>query len=132
KVVEPEERAVLIGDGTPAHPTLWNRDIFAFLPYQVNAQTFIVPYYVMTRDVFLDMADETFEVVVGGLHSERVRVEAYDPLTDRPVPSRVVAVDGGTATIAVAATDAPRLLRIVEESAATATGATRAPPDKKR
>jgi hypothetical protein len=121
RIDEPEERAIFEGDGTPAHPTLHHRDVFVFLPYQVNAQTFVVPYYVMTRDVFVDMTDETFQVVVGGLTSERLRVEAYDPVADRAVPSRVVASDGTTATIAVSATDSPRLLRIVEEGTSPTT-----------
>ncbi len=39
------------GDGTAWHPSLYNRELFTFLPYQVNAKRFVIPYYVMTRDI---------------------------------------------------------------------------------
>lgn len=33
------------GDGTPEHPPLYDREVFAFLPHQVNARKFVVAYY---------------------------------------------------------------------------------------
>jgi hypothetical protein len=32
------------GAGTAAHPNLYDRDVFAFLPFQVNAKRFVIPY----------------------------------------------------------------------------------------
>ena len=89
------------GDGTAAHPPLYDRDVFAFLPFQVNAHTFVIPYYVMTRDVAhvyapnaagghqYDMPAEDFTLTIGGLHGSRARVTAYDPLNDRPVTIKI-------------------------------------------
>jgi len=39
------------GDGTPAHPPLYNRDVVAFFPFQVDNNKFVVPAYVMTRNI---------------------------------------------------------------------------------
>ena len=39
------------GDGTAAHPPLYNRDVLAFLPFQVTADRYVVAAYVMTRDI---------------------------------------------------------------------------------
>jgi len=37
------------GDGTPTRPPLYNRDVLAFLPFQVTDSRFVIPVYVMTR-----------------------------------------------------------------------------------
>ena len=39
------------GDGTPAHPPLYDRDVLGFFPYQLDAHRFVIPIYVMTRDL---------------------------------------------------------------------------------
>ena len=117
RVEEPEEHAVFAGDGTPAHPTLHHRDVLAVLPYQASATTFVVPYYVMTRDVMADLPEETFRVTFGGIEGGRVRVEAYDPIAGKAVPAGVVSTDDGT-TLELRATDAPRLIAITEEGCA--------------
>ena len=39
------------GDGTTAHPSLFDRDVVGFFPYQVNEGRFVIPTYVMTRNV---------------------------------------------------------------------------------
>ncbi|MDQ2799599.1 MAG: hypothetical protein M3Y13_08160, partial [Armatimonadota bacterium] len=51
RIADTHDHFQFAGDGTPAHPPLYDRDVFAFLPFQVNARTFVIPYYVMTRDV---------------------------------------------------------------------------------
>ena len=101
-----------VGDGTAAHPTLYDRDVFAFLPYQVNATRFVVPYYVMTRDVRRPLAPERFTIVVAGLHGAVAAVAAYDPIKDRAV---LVTVDGRsptTLTLTLPTADYPYLLTI--------------------
>ena len=39
------------GDGTAAHPPLYNRDVLAFLPFQVTPKRFVIPVYVMTTNL---------------------------------------------------------------------------------
>lgn len=102
------------GDGSAAHPNLYNRDLFAFLPFQVNARKFIVPYYVMTRDVMKDLPPEQFTVKIQGLKSTGISISAYDPLNNKAVP--VVVKDKGNNYVSVllTATDYPYLLTLQE------------------
>jgi hypothetical protein len=103
------------GRGNPEHPTLYNREVFAFLPYQVNARRFVIPYYVMTRDVSRDLRPERYEVRIGGVRGEGAAVLAYDPLTDRSVPVTVRAADRDSLTLLLTAADYPYLLTIQEK-----------------
>jgi hypothetical protein len=105
------------GNNTPAQPNLYNRDVFAFLPYQVNAKRFVIPYYVMTRDVIKDLPPEEYTIKIKGIKSNGVKITAYDPINDKPV---VVSSQGDdrsqdTVSLKLTATDYPYLL-IVQES----------------
>ena len=77
------------GDGTALHPPLYDRDTLAILPFQVNAGRFVIPYYVMTRDVTQSLIPEPFTIGLKGVNAGSVRVSAYDPLNDRPIPVMV-------------------------------------------
>jgi hypothetical protein len=104
------------GDGTPARPPLYDRDVFAFLPFQVNAHRFVIPYYVMTRDVAQDLPAETFTLLLSGL-TGAAKVAATDPATGQSVPVTVRSQTGGQLQVDVSATDAVRLLTIDDGSA---------------
>jgi hypothetical protein len=41
--------------------------MFAFLPFQVNARRFVIPFYVITRDINRDLPGELFTVTIKGL-----------------------------------------------------------------
>jgi hypothetical protein len=104
------------GNDTPAHPNLYNRDVFAFLPYQVNSKRFVIPYYVMTRDVMKDLPPEEYTIKIKGIKSDGVKITAYDPINDKSV---LVSSQGNslkdTVSLKLTATDYPYLL-IVQES----------------
>lgn len=102
------------GDGTPAHPDLFDRDVFAFLPFQVNAHRFVIPYYVMTRDVAKDLAPENFTLTVGGLHGGGATVTAFDPISNRPVTVSIVRRAPNALTLKLTAADYPYLLTVQE------------------
>jgi hypothetical protein len=102
------------GDGTPAHPDLYDRDVFAFLPYQVNAQRFVIPYYVMTRDIMKDMPAEKFTLTIRGIHGQGAAITAYDPIGDIAVPVTIVHRQPDSVTLTVTAADYPYLLTIQE------------------
>ena len=106
------------GDGTPAHPDLYDRDVFAFLPFQVNARRFVIPYYVMTRDAAKDLAPEDFTVVIGGLHAPGAMVTAYDPIKNVPIPVTVVKRAQDALTLKLRAADYPYLLTVQEAGTA--------------
>lgn len=105
------------GDGTPEHPDLFNREVLAWLPYQVNARKWVVAIYVMTRDVRQDLPPENFELQIHGANARAADFSVYDPRTDTlrkslaPLPRDNKA---GDAFIQVEATDFPRLL-IIEQ-----------------
>jgi hypothetical protein len=113
------------GDGTAAHPPLYNRDALAFLPFQVTADRYVVPTYVMTRDIArryraaarrpggaFDLPPERFRLVIGGLGRCDLRVSMSDPLLHTRQPIRVVACSRRALTLDVPLTDSPRLLQI--------------------
>lgn len=102
------------GDGTAAHPTLYNRDLFAFLPFQVNANRFVIPYYVMTRDLTTDLTPETFTLQLSGFKGASALVTAYDPINNSNVPVTVLNRTAQAITLKVTATDYPYLLLVDE------------------
>ena len=102
------------GDGTPAHPPGYDREAFAFLPYQVNPHRFVIPYYVMTRNIAQPLTPESFEIDFTGVHAKRATVSVYDPLNDVSVPVTVDSAAGDELVLTVTAADYPYLLIIDE------------------
>jgi hypothetical protein len=104
-----------VGEGTAAHPNLYNRDVFAFLPYQVNSQRFVIPYYVMTRDVTKNLLPEQFAIQISKLKAQDATVSAYDPMNDRTLPVTINSRGRDFLNLTVSATDYPYLLIIQEQ-----------------
>jgi len=116
------------GDGTADHPSLYNRDVLAFLPFQVNARRFVIATYVMTSNIArnykpdapttdptrFDMPPETYRLTIGGTGGPGVTVSASDPLTGKTVPVTVISNDPGRLAVELPVTDSPRMLRIDE------------------
>lgn len=114
------------GNGTPQFPALYNRDSLAFFPFQSSDSSFVVPVYVVTRDVErvyqtdlaasdpkrFDMPEETYRLTVGGVDGTSATVSAVDPLTGSQVPVDVVSRSSGQLVLDMPVTDSPRLLKI--------------------
>jgi hypothetical protein len=113
------------GDGTAAHPALYDRDVLAFLPFQASDDRFVAAVYVMTRDMArveqpgesgptrFDLPAERYQLTIGGVHSATARVSAVDPLTGESVPVDVVRRDpDGGLVVELPVTDSPRLLSV--------------------
>ncbi len=129
-LVERQPRLVFAGDGTTAHPSRWNRDYFAFLPFQLSARRFAVPYYVVTLNatkiwrpelgaldpVRYDMPEQEYDVTVGNCAGARAHVSAFDPLKGMAVPVKVLAATATSLTVRLVAADYPRVL-LVDEAA---------------
>jgi hypothetical protein len=127
-LVEYKPRLMFAGDGSPARPHQWNRDWFAFMPYQLSANRFIVPYFVVTvdanhiwdakRDPFdparYDMPAQEFDVTIGNCAGQGATVSAFDPLSNTEVPVKVVASTRDTLTVRLPTVDYPRVLLITE------------------
>jgi len=116
------------GDGSAAHPDLYDRDVLAVLPFQSSPTRFVIPVYVMTRDLLtlyepnqpatdihrFDLPEETFRITLGNLPETAAAptIGAYDPLRDESTPAHLLSRSGSTATIEIAATDYPRILTV--------------------
>ncbi|HEY4896466.1 MAG TPA: hypothetical protein VII01_10285 [Solirubrobacteraceae bacterium] len=123
------DHAQFAGDGTPAHPPLYDRDVLAVFPFQTAPRRFVVPVYVMTRDLLtlyrpdapaadvarFDLPPERFRVTLAGLppSSSAPSLSAFDPLSARTTAVRLISHRGEEAVVEIEATDYPRLLSIV-------------------
>lgn len=117
------------GDGTRARPPLYDKDVVGFFPYQLDSRRFVIPMYVMTRNVAklyspdaprsdprrFDQPEARFRLTIGGLRADRpVKVKATDLLSGRAVDAVVKARGGGRAVVELPLSDAPRVLSIEE------------------
>jgi hypothetical protein len=116
------------GDGTAAHPPLHNRDVVAFFPFQADVHRFVVPTYVMTRDMAklysatapstdatrYDLPPEAYQLTVTGIDAATLQATATDPLTGQSAPVTVVSRSGTTAVLQLDLTDYPRLLVLTD------------------
>jgi hypothetical protein len=114
------------GDGTAAHPPLYNRDVVAFFPFQVDTSKFVIPAYVMTRNLATlynasapssdvtryDLPPETYRITVGGLNTANLTASATDPLTGASVPVTATPISSSAAVLTVPLTDYPRLITL--------------------
>src|SRR5262249_52639340 len=119
------------GNGTAQFPPLYNREVFAFFPFQVDAHRFVIPVYVMTRNVVglqnpavgpsdparFDLPAEPYLLNIGGVDGENATVSMSDPLSGRSVPVSVVSGGADGIRVKVRVTDSPRLLTIEEREA---------------
>jgi hypothetical protein len=127
-IAQDGNHAQFTGDGTAAHPSLYDREVLAVLPFQSSPTRFVIPVYVMTRDLLtlyepgaptndvhrFDLPNETFRITLGNLPETATppTISAYDPLRNETTPAKLVAQAGHTATVEIAATDYPRILTI--------------------
>ena len=127
-IAQDGNHAQFTGDGTAAHPTLYDREVLAVLPFQSSPTRFTIPVYVMTRDLLtlykpeapssdihrFDLPDETFRITLANLPttSKPPTISAYDPLRNETTPAKLISRTGENATIELAATDYPRILTI--------------------
>jgi hypothetical protein len=120
-----EQHVQFEGNGTSRFPPLYDRDVFAFLPFQVDARRFVIPVYVMTRNVVeihggssgperFDMPADTYRMAIGGIDGRDARAWASDPLTGAQVPVEIVSRSAGQLGVEMPVTDSPRLLTIEE------------------
>lgn len=130
-LVEHQPRLVFAGNGTPAHPDRFQRDDFACLPFQLDADRYAVGYYVVTRNIaqtwdadrdILDarryaMPEQTFDLTLANVRGEGCAVSAWDPITDQTQPVKVLAATRTTLTVQLPTLDYPRFLLIHERAA---------------
>lgn len=106
------------GNGTAAYPPLYNREVLAFFPFQVSQRRFVIPVYVMTRNVSEDLPAEPYRLAIGAIDGEGAEVTASDPLTGETVPVTVISRGADQVVVELPVTDSPRLLTIQEAASA--------------
>jgi hypothetical protein len=127
-IAQDGNHAQFTGDRTAAHPDLYDREVLAVFPYQTSPTHYVIPVYVMTRNLLTlyqpaapasdvtryDLPNETFRITLGNLPETKTppTVTAYDPLTSQTTPARLLTRNNDTATFELAATDYPRLLSL--------------------
>jgi len=93
-------------DGDDQHPPLWQREVFAALPFQLDDRRFIIALYVMTYDATMPMQPQRYQLTIKGLPNARL----YDPLQDKTLPVKMLKSDKSGVTLEVQVVDYPRLL----------------------
>ncbi len=127
-IAQKGDRFQFAGDGTPAHPTLYDREALAVFPFQSAPGRFVIASYVMTRNLEkvyrprlpttdekrYDLPPEAFRIRLGNVPDSRrpPSVVAYDPLLDRPTRARLVSREGHEIVLEAPLTDYPRLLTV--------------------
>jgi hypothetical protein len=116
------------GDGSAAHPPLYNREVVGFFPFQTGEHRFVVPAYVMTRNLATlyqpsapatdlgryDLPPQEYRLTIGGVEGAHLRASATDPLSGASVPARVLSRTTTSAVVEIPLSDSPRLLELEE------------------
>jgi len=105
------------GEAAPKEgPTLWFRDLFTVLPFQVTERKFVFALYEMTPNYNVeDLKDVPYRLTLRPLAGERCQVSYYDPLADNTLPATVAERKADSLTIELPIIDTPRLLTIEEK-----------------
>ena len=127
-IAQEGNHAEFTGDGSAAHPDLFDREVLAVFPFQSSPTRYVIPVYVMTSNLTtvynsspsgdssrsFDLPDENFRITLGNLPASASppTVSAYDPMRNEPTPARFVSRAGNTAVFELAATNYPRMLTI--------------------
>jgi hypothetical protein len=99
----------------PGKRTLYFRDLFALLPFQVNERKFVFAYYIVSPTYSAeDLKDAVYRARIHPVDGNSCKVSCYDPLTDSSVKIRIRDRSHESLTVDLPTVDTPRLL-VVEE-----------------
>jgi hypothetical protein len=132
KISDTHNHAQFEGDPATAaktpnpHPPLYNREVVGFFPFQASDTRFVVPIYVMTRNLArlykptaaatdptrFDLPDEHYRLAIAGLHPAKAKFALYDPMTGRTTTLRPLQMSATQTTFDLPLSDSPRLLLI--------------------
>lgn len=127
-----------LGDGTAAHPALYDRDVLFFQPFQLTADSWVTAVYVMTRNIAkvyneslpdtdparTDLPPENFRMTIGGVDAANLTASATDPLSGDSVPVAIISRAGDQATLQMPVTDAPEMVTLDDAASAPAAAPT--------
>jgi hypothetical protein len=99
-------------NGDAPHRSLWYRDLFTFLPFQVTDHRFVISTYVMSLALIKRLPTMNFRAEVTGVNGLTAQVSMTDPMTGNSVPVPVLARSATSVTLGITATDSPRMLTV--------------------
>lgn len=121
------------------YPPLYNRDVFAFFPFQTSNSRFVIPVYVMSRNVAenhspddptdptrFDLPEERYRLQIGGIDGTEAGAGLLDPVSGESTPVGVISAAADEIVVDVEVTDSPRLL-IIQEGGQNDSGEPEAP-----
>ena len=100
--------------GSGLHPPLYDREVFAVLPIQRSTNSFVVPFYVVTRDMGQDYDPKNFTIRLDRIDGSDATVKVLDPLTGQETHYQLRSSGADHLSVTVEAEDYPRLLSIEE------------------
>ena len=104
----------IVFPGDASHPPLTYQDVLAILPFQLDARTFVLATYVMSRNILEPLPLTPFLVRITNVNGLAAEVQSVDPLTGRSVPVEIVERTDTSLTVSFSVADYPSLLRIQE------------------
>jgi hypothetical protein len=111
-VSDSHDRRQFAGDGSAAHPPLYDRDVVGFFPYQLDEGRYLIPTYVMTRNIAKPYRPARFRLTVEIPGMSAVKARATDPMIGETVPVKVLSQDGDRLALEIELTDSPRLINL--------------------
>ena len=104
----------IVFPGDASHPPLTYQDVLAILPFQLDARTFVLATYVMSRNILEPVRPISFDVRIGGLNGTGAQVRYVDSISGQDVPAQIIDRTDTSLTLSLAVADYPYVLRIEE------------------
>ena len=95
------------GDGVAP---LRQLDCLVLLPFQSSEHRIVVAYYIMTRDVGVDLKPQEIRVGIQGLPGDCVSAKVLDPVSNTSIPAPIIERGTERFELRLTVTDTPRLL----------------------
>lgn len=99
-------------DPTTGEPALNYRDLFQFLPFQVNNNKFVISTYVMSLNIGSPPPPMDFQLNITNVNGNNATVSYYDPITNTSQPATIVSRTPDDIVVNIEAVDYPRTLTI--------------------
>ncbi|MCS7253235.1 MAG: hypothetical protein RMK18_05960 [Armatimonadota bacterium] len=103
-----EQRKIFEGD--EKNPPLWQREAFAFLPFQIGENAFAIAIYEMTYDITKPHGEARYRLTINGIAGKPTSVRLYDPLNDKWLMVKLLKATRSTIALEVSVSDYPRIL----------------------
>ncbi|MGB9677739.1 MAG: PA14 domain-containing protein, partial [Candidatus Ratteibacteria bacterium] len=101
-------------ENIPNPPELYYRDMFTFLPFQINKNKFVCAAYVMSYDITNPPPPMNFRLTIKNIYGENAKITYYDPIENKEIPFKLVDKGKNNVKLEIETVEYPRLI-IIEE-----------------